>query len=102
MLDWIRKFNLKRAGVCSVAVGSVNIIIHLLVIAEIIPCTMSYPDQLYECYFKIKYLTSYLTVTIITSNRMVTYNIIRQTRRRSAYYLIQMLSAAFLLRGMEV
>ena len=37
MLDWIRKFNLKRAGVCSVAVGIVNIIIHLLVIAEIIP-----------------------------------------------------------------
>ena len=42
----------------------------------------------YQTYFKIKYLTSYLMVTIITSNRKVTYNIIRQTHRRSAYYLI--------------
>lgn len=42
----------------------------------------------YQTYFKIKHLTSYLTVTIIASNRKVTYNIIRQTHRRSAYYLI--------------
>ena len=47
---------------------------------------MSYPDQLYEFYFKIKHLTSYQTVTIITSNRKVTYNVIRQTHRRSAYF----------------
>ena len=76
-------------------------------------CTMSYSDQLYEFYFIRKYLTSYLTVTIIASNRKVTYNImserepegacsllangeiiewdmltmfIRQTHRRSAYF----------------
>ena len=31
-------------------------------------------------------LTSYLLVTIICSNRKVTYDIIRQTQRRSAYF----------------
>ena len=42
----------------------------------------------YEYNFKIKCLTSYLKVTIITSDRKVTCNVIRQTQRRSAYYLI--------------
>ena len=37
MLEWIRKFDLRRAGVCSVAVGGINIILHILVIANIIP-----------------------------------------------------------------
>ena len=31
-------------------------------------------------------MTSYQTVTIIQSNRKVTYNVIRQTQRRSAYF----------------
>lgn len=31
-------------------------------------------------------LTSYQTVTIIRSNRKITYNVIRQTQRRSAYF----------------
>ena len=37
MFERIRKFNLRRAGVCSVAVGGINIILHILVIANIIP-----------------------------------------------------------------
>lgn len=37
-------------------------------------------------FIKKKHLTSYQTVTIIQSNRKVTYNVIRQTQRRSAYF----------------
>ena len=37
MFERIRKFDLRRAGVCSVAVGGINIILHILVIANIIP-----------------------------------------------------------------
>jgi hypothetical protein len=37
-------------------------------------------------FIKKKYLTSYQTVTIMLSNQKVTYSIIRQTQRRSAYF----------------
>ena len=37
MLEWIRKFDLRKAGVCSAVVGGINIILHVLVIANIIP-----------------------------------------------------------------
>ena len=37
MLEWIRKFDLRKAGTCSVAVGGINIILHILVIANVIP-----------------------------------------------------------------
>ncbi|MCQ2584548.1 MAG: hypothetical protein MJ185_03070 [Treponema sp.] len=37
MLAWIRKFNLKKAGWISASVGGINIVVHLLVIASIIP-----------------------------------------------------------------
>lgn len=37
MLEWIRKFDLRKAGICSVGIGGVNIIVHILVIANVIP-----------------------------------------------------------------
>lgn len=37
MLEWIRKFDLRKAGICGVAIGGVNIIVHILVISNIIP-----------------------------------------------------------------
>lgn len=37
ILKWIRKFNLRKAGMCSVAIGLANIMVHILVIANIIP-----------------------------------------------------------------
>lgn len=37
MIQWIRKFDLRKAGIISVSVGVINICIHLLVIANIIP-----------------------------------------------------------------
>lgn len=37
MLEWIRKFDLRKAGICSVGIGGVNILVHILVIANIIP-----------------------------------------------------------------
>jgi len=37
MLEWIRKFNLKKAGICGAVIGGINIIVHILVIVNIIP-----------------------------------------------------------------
>lgn len=37
MLAWIRKFDLRKAGICSIAIGGINIIVHILVIVNIIP-----------------------------------------------------------------
>lgn len=37
MLEWIRRFNLKKAGICSIVIGGINIIVHILVIVDIIP-----------------------------------------------------------------
>ena len=37
MLEWIRKFDLEKAGICSVISGGIGIIVHILVIANIIP-----------------------------------------------------------------
>ena len=37
LLEWIRKFDLRKAGICSAVIGGVNIIVHILVIANIIP-----------------------------------------------------------------
>lgn len=37
MLEWIRKFSLRKAGICGVIVGMANIIVHIFVIANIIP-----------------------------------------------------------------
>lgn len=37
MIEWIRKFNLKKAGICGVVIGGINIIVHILVIVNIIP-----------------------------------------------------------------
>ncbi len=37
MLEWIRKFDLRKAGMCAAAIGAVNIIVHILVIANVIP-----------------------------------------------------------------
>lgn len=35
--EWIRKFDLRKAGICGVVIGGINIILHILVIANIIP-----------------------------------------------------------------
>ena len=37
MLEWIRKFDLRKAGICSVVGSGIGIILHILVIANIIP-----------------------------------------------------------------
>lgn len=37
MIQWIRKFDLRKAGIISATVGAINICIHLLVMANIIP-----------------------------------------------------------------
>ena len=37
IFKWIRKFDLRKAGICSCVIGGVNIIVHILVIANIIP-----------------------------------------------------------------
>lgn len=37
MLEWIRKFDLRKAGICSCVIGGINIIVHILVITNIIP-----------------------------------------------------------------
>ncbi|MDD4370477.1 MAG: hypothetical protein PHD56_05335 [Anaerostipes sp.] len=39
MLKWIRKFDLKKAGICSVVIGIINICVHICVILSIIPYT---------------------------------------------------------------
>ncbi len=36
LLEWIRKFDLRKAGICSVAAGGINIIVHSLVIANML------------------------------------------------------------------
>ena len=43
-------------------------------------------ERVYQIKIYDNVLTSYQTVTIIRSNRKVTYDIIRQTQRRSAYF----------------
>ncbi len=37
MLERIRKFNLRKAGICAIMIGGINILVHTLVIANIIP-----------------------------------------------------------------
>lgn len=37
MLEWIRKFDLRKAGICSVVSRGIGIVLHILVIANIIP-----------------------------------------------------------------
>lgn len=37
MLCRIRKLNLRKAGLCSATIGGINILVHILVIANIIP-----------------------------------------------------------------
>lgn len=37
IVEWIRKFDLRKAGLCSAAIGGVNVMVHILVIANIIP-----------------------------------------------------------------
>lgn len=39
MLEWIRKFNLRKAGYCSITVGVINVILHILVIVSVLPYT---------------------------------------------------------------
>ncbi|MGH4124368.1 MAG: hypothetical protein ACREV6_15695 [Clostridium sp.] len=39
MLDKIRQINIKKAGVCSVTIGIINIIVHILIITQIMPYT---------------------------------------------------------------
>ncbi|AJA47027.1 hypothetical protein CPAST_c09270 [Clostridium pasteurianum DSM 525 = ATCC 6013] len=39
MLDKIRKVHIKKAGICSVTIGVINIIIHILIITQIMPYT---------------------------------------------------------------
>lgn len=39
MLAWIRKFDLKKAGWISASIGTLNIIVHILVITNILPFT---------------------------------------------------------------
>lgn len=39
MLDKIRKIDIKKAGVCSAAIGVINIIVHILIITQIMPYT---------------------------------------------------------------
>lgn len=36
-LKWIRTFELKKAGICSAIIGSINVLVHLLVITGILP-----------------------------------------------------------------
>ena len=37
MLEWIRKFDIRKAGICSVVSRGIGIVLHILVIANIIP-----------------------------------------------------------------
>ena len=37
VLVWIRKFNLKKAGIVNVSAGLVNILVHVFVILKILP-----------------------------------------------------------------
>ena len=37
ILNWIRKFDLKKAGICSAIIGGINIVLHILVILDILP-----------------------------------------------------------------
>ncbi len=37
MLAWLRKFDLKKAGMISVTVGVINVLLHVLVIAGVVP-----------------------------------------------------------------
>ena len=37
MLEWIRKFDIRKAGICSVVSHGIGIVLHILVIANIIP-----------------------------------------------------------------
>lgn len=39
LLKWIRTFDLKKAGICGVIIGSINILLHILVITGILPFT---------------------------------------------------------------
>ena len=39
MLDKIRKINIKKAGICSVTIGIINIIVHILIITQTMPYT---------------------------------------------------------------
>lgn len=37
MLEWIRKFDLKKAGIVNVSAGLLNILVHIFVILNILP-----------------------------------------------------------------
>lgn len=37
MLERIRKFHLRKAGICAITIGGINIFVHILVITNIIP-----------------------------------------------------------------
>ncbi len=39
MLKWIRKIDLKKAGICSVVIGIINICVYISVILSLIPYT---------------------------------------------------------------
>ncbi|NNU78068.1 hypothetical protein [Clostridium estertheticum] len=64
MLDKIRKINIKKAGVCSVTIGVINIIVHILIITQTMPYTW------------------------VNGGRSVSYELARQTSLSSIYITI--------------
>ena len=70
MLEWIRKFDLRKAGICSVVIGGVNIIVHILVITNIIPYLWVYGGRTES--FAAAQQTSTSSIVMTIANILIT------------------------------
>lgn len=65
MLDKIRKFDIKKAGIGACIIGGVNILVHLLVIFEIIPYTWTNGGRTENLNAARELATSSIIMTVI-------------------------------------
>ena len=70
MLEWIRKFSLKKAGFISVAIGLLTIIVHVLVITGIIPYLWVNGGRSES--FEVAQQTSFSSIIIILISIIIT------------------------------
>lgn len=70
MLEWIRKFSLKKAGFISVAIGLLTIIVHVLVITGIIPYLWVNGGRSES--FEVAQQTSFSSIIIILVSIIIT------------------------------
>ena len=70
MLEWIRKFNLRKAGFISVAIGVLTIIVHVLVITGVLPYLWVNGGRSES--FEVAQQTSFSSIIIILISIVIT------------------------------